>query len=391
MKQYVNFNFGVIAMRFFIWMTMLLVLFQGDLAYADSLSLREKIGQMLIFGFNGKVINAESPIVQAINNENIGGVVLFDYDYQTQKFDRNIESPAQVKKLNADLKNTAHQANVNKNRIDLPLIISVDYEGGQVTRLREEYGFPATISATKVGQQSLADAEQAAEIMAKTLEDASFNLDFAPVLDVLVDSENPIIGKKERSFSSTAENIADYATAFSKSLLNHGVQCAYKHFPGHGSSTSDSHLGFVDVTNTWTNKELIPFTSVLNQPSSCGMVMSAHLVNRQLDDSGLPATLSYKVLTGLLRQQLSFNGVIITDDMQMKAISDHYKLEDAVTLAINAGADMLIFGNQISEKSQDPKHVIDIIEAKIRSGEIDRSRIEDAYQHIFTFKQTLKD
>ena len=120
------------------------------------------------------------------------------------------------------------------------------------------------------------------------------------------------------------------------------------------------------------------------------MVMTAHIVNRQLDDSGLPATLSYKILTDILRKQLSFNGVIVTDDMQMKAISDHYKLEESVTLAINAGADMLIFGNQLSETPQNPKDVVDIIEAKVRSGEISQGRIEYAYQRIVALKRTIR-
>lgn len=143
-------------MRFCVYIAMLLSLFQGNVLYANQLSLREKIGQMLIFGFDGKVINNESPIVQAIKNENIGGVVLFDYDYQSQKFDRNIETPAQVKQLNEDLRNATYQANINKNRPNLPLLISVDYEGGLVARLREEYGFPATISAAEVSKKSMA-------------------------------------------------------------------------------------------------------------------------------------------------------------------------------------------------------------------------------------------
>ncbi len=163
----------------------------------------------------------------------------------------------------------------------------------------------------------------------------------------------------------------------------------YKHFPGHGSSTKDSHLGFVDVTDTWQSYELDPYQQLLNSNESCGVVMTAHIVNRQLDESGLPATLSHTILTHLLRNQLNFKGVIITDDMQMKAISDNYGLEQALVLAINAGADMLIFGNNLSVEPQDPEQLINIIEAKVLSGDISTERINDAYQHIRALKKSI--
>jgi beta-N-acetylhexosaminidase len=119
------------------------------------------------------------------------------------------------------------------------------------------------------------------------------------------------------------------------------------------------------------------------------MIMTAHIVNRHLDKSGLPATLSHKMLTGVLREQLQFEGLIITDDMQMKAISDYYGLEQAVTLAINAGADMFIFGNQLSEYSQDPEEIIDIIQKQVTAGLIPLEKIDAAYSRIMAFKQRM--
>lgn len=145
----------------------------------------------------------------------------------------------------------------------------------------------------------------------------------------------------------------------------------------------------MDVTDTWQAYELEPFQQLLSSSASCGMIMTAHLVNRKLDPSGLPATLSHKILTDLLRKQLHFKGVIITDDMQMKAISDNYGLEQALILAINAGADMLIFGNNLPAPSQDPTQVIDLIEAKVNSGEISQERINEAYKHIVVLKKSL--
>lgn len=353
-------------------------------------SLRDKIGQMLILGFDGKKIEATSPIVRAIDESNIGGVILFDYNYQTKKFDKNISSPEQVKLLNQRLQSTNSAANVKHNRKNLPLLISVDYEGGQVNRLKEEYGFPATVSAKTLEGMQPSEASKLTKTMAKTLHSAGFNLDFAPVLDVDINPNNPIIGKLERSFSDNPDVVAKYAHLFSQPLLAHHIQCAYKHFPGHGSSTADSHLGFVDVTDTWHEDELIPYQKSLAMPHHCGMIMTAHIVNRRLDALGLPATLSNTILTGILRNELKFDGVIVTDDMQMKAIAANYGLETALTMAINAGADMIIFGNQLVSKPQDPQEVINIIEKKVTAGEISIDRINEAYRHISHFKQQLR-
>ena len=378
-------------MYYFMVLTLLWGVLVSGLAEAQPVSLRDKIGQMLIIGFEGHHVDEHSTIVKAIRDDNIGGVVLFDYNPKTKRFDKNIESPLQVRQLNADLQEANHKAQLNHHRPLLPLFISVDYEGGEKgTRLNSNIGFPETVTAAIVGRTGDVAASRVAKTMATTLEDSGFNLNFAPVLDVNVNPDNPIIGKLGRSFSENPNEVVKYASIFSYQFLHHNVQCAYKHFPGHGSSTGDSHLGFVDVSDTWRLEELEPYEQLLGQDDACGMVMTAHLVNRQLDKSGLPATLSYKILTELLRHRLHFNGVIITDDMQMKAITDHYSLEKAVTLAVNAGVDMFIFGNQLSDIPQDPKKIIDLIEAKVKSGEISEQRINEAYQHIKAMKKTLQ-
>lgn len=367
-----------------------LSLFIVNTTAASDSRLREKIGQMLILGFEGKTLDAHSPILQAIDEENIGGVILFDYNEQTATFDKNIESPKQVQRLNQTLQAAAIKANRAHHRKPLPLLISVDYEGGEVNRLNAKYSFPAIPSAEAFAQLNDAKAHELAETMAVTLTKNGFNLDFAPLIDVKVNPDNPIIGKRHRSFSADPTVVAHYAGIVASHFRARGLQCAYKHFPGHGSSTADSHVEFVDVSQTWTNRELNPYQHLLNQPLSCGMIMTAHIVNRQLDDSGLPATLSHKVLTGLLRDTLKFDGVIVTDDMQMKAISNHYGLEKALTLAINAGADMVIFGNQLSAKPQKAKALVDLIEAKVKAGEISEKRIDEAYRHIVALKGSLK-
>ncbi|KTD59895.1 glycoside hydrolase family 3 protein [Legionella shakespearei] len=352
-------------------------------------SLRDKIGQMIILGFHGKVLDEHSSIADAIEQDNIGGVILFDYNQQSQTFDKNIESPEQVKKLNQQLQSWTQKANRLHHRANLPLLISVDYEGGQVNRLHPNYGFPVIPAPKMVGKMSLTDAQNVANLMTDALKSSGFNLDFFPSLDVDVNPDNPIIGRKERSFSSIPEQVGLYAQVFSNQFLAHNIQCSYKHFPGHGSSQDDSHLGFVDVTDTWSEQELIPFLQLLSQPQHCGMVMVAHIVNRKLDPTGVPASLSYTMISGLLRHDLKFDGVVITDDMQMKAIANYYGVDTAVTLAINAGVDMLIFGNQLVDKFQGSKELIDLIEQKVRSGEIPEQRIDEAYRHIVKMKQGI--
>jgi len=373
-----------------LWTMLISILLYGQ-TQAQSVSLRDKIGQMLIMGFDGSQVDKHSAIIKSIQKDNIGGVILFDYNQKTGRFDKNIDSPEQVRQLNSALQQANTLAEIKHNRPLLPLFIAVDYEGGERgTRLTPTKGFPATVSAANIGQMSVPQVRQIADAMAATLQDSGFNLNFAPVVDVNVNPNCPIIGKVGRSFSADPYEVANYASLYAQSYLAHKVQCAYKHFPGHGSATADSHLGFVDVSATWQPEEWVPYEQLLYSTQSCGMIMTAHLVNRQLDDSGLPATLSHTILTELLRNKLNFKGVIITDDMQMKAISEHYSLEQALTLAVNAGVDMLIFGNQLPNEPQDPTAIIDIIAANVRSGKISKQRINEAYQHIVTMKAALK-
>lgn len=362
------------------------ILFSSTI-FAAHISLRDKIGQMLIIGFKGDAVDHNSPIVKAMTEQNLGGVILYDRKLEG----KNILNPQQVQTLNTHLQKWNHEGHQRNDRPDLPLLIAVDYEGGKVNRLKESYGFPPTLSAATIGQMSLDQADQQAAMMANTLETAGFNLDFAPVVDININPDNPIIGQLERSFANNPGDVAKYAELFSQNFLARHIQCAYKHFPGHGSSSSDSHLGFVDVTNEWQADELEPYQQLLAGPNPCGMVMTAHVINRKLDDSDLPATLSHKILTELLREQMKFSGVIITDDMQMLAIRDHYGLKQAITLAINAGADMLMFANQLmpNEPDQYPQELIDLIENEVKLGHISETSIDASYQRIVQLKQSL--
>jgi len=356
---------------------------------AQEVSLKQKIGQMLIIGFKGMELKPDDAVTRAILAQQIGGVILFDWDYQTKTYHHNIQSPKQLSSLTQQLQAYANQAaNTHKNNLT-PLFISIDYEGGVVNRLKEHYGFPKTISAEEIGKGSKEQAYHYAQQMAETLKNNGINMNFAPLVDVNLNPTNPIIGGKQRSFSSDPKDVTNYAAIFSKAYDDQGILCAYKHFPGHGSSTGDTHAGFVDVTATWKEEELIPYDQLLRQPTHCPIIMTAHVVNYKLDEKGYPASISKAITTGLLREKLNFDGVVVTDDMQMKAIADHYGLKEAIKLAINAGVDILIFGNQLSLTWQDPQEIIDIIYQSVMDNEISERRIDEAYQRVMKLKGKL--
>jgi beta-N-acetylhexosaminidase len=335
---------------------------------------------MLMVGFEGSSLSDNDAIVSDIVNHSLGGVILFDYHFKLKKFDHNIKNPKQLAHLCAQLQGYAK---------DLPLFIGVDYEGGKVNRLKETYGFPPTQTAAALGVGSLEQTKECAIQMACALQRAGINLNFGPVLDLNVNPDNPIIGQLGRSFSSDVEKVVQYAGVFSEIYQEHGILFAYKHFPGHGSATADTHAGFVDISSSWIPSELIPFTALLKK-YDCPMVMVGHLVNRQLDPTAYPASLSSTMITGLLRKELGYDGVVVTDDMQMKAITDCYGLEEALILAINAGNDLLIFGNQLAE-GVPVKVIIDMIESAVHTRKIPLSCIDSAYERIVKLKKKLID
>jgi len=346
----------------------------------DYVALREKIGQMLLLGFDGLDLHDDHPMAKSIINNQVGGVILFDYDIKTKKFEKNIKNPEQLKKLTQQLQHYANNS----------LLIAVDYEGGAVNRLKSEYGFPETKSAASVAKLSLLEMKEYAERMAKTLVDAGINLNFAPILDVNLNHENPILGKLDRCFSDDPKKIIQCAEVFYQAFAAHNIISTYKHFPGHGSSVGDSHLSGVDVSDTWQEIELLPYQNLLKKSEKI-MVMTAHIIQRELDQAGYPASLSHAMIQSLLREKINFAGVVITDDLQMKAVSDHYNLADASRLAINAGADILLFCNQFTDTNILPEQIIELIYQDVIAGNISADRIEQSYQRISELKKNSKN
>jgi beta-N-acetylhexosaminidase len=343
-------------------------------------SLNDKIGQMVLVGFRGMKLDSGNPILVDIRERHIGGVILFDYDVPSLSPVRNIESPSQVKDLAAALKEASPS----------PLLIAVDQEGGKVSRLKEKIGFPATVSQQALGtKDDIKATRQSAEETAKTLAECGFNINFSPVVDLNINPENPVIGGRERSFSADPDIVTRHAVEVIKAHRTRGILTTLKHFPGHGSSTADSHLGFTDVTETWSRKELTPYARLIGE-GLCDSVMTAHIFNAALDPD-LPATLSAKVITGLLREGLAYNGPVISDDMQMKAISARYGFEEAILLAIGAGVDILTFANNSVFDPDVAASAIGIIRKAVRDGKVGEERIDRSYARIMRLKSRLAE
>lgn len=338
---------------------------------------------MLMMGFTGCEIDQHSPVVDWLKKDGLGGVLLFDYDITSHRYGKNLRDRDQIKRLTRQLNHYADSSALTNEKA--PLFIALDYEGGAVDRLAKVPGCHRTLPASEQALLSKDDFYKESYHMAETLKDLGFNLNFAPVLDLNLDNEQGIIGKLGRSFSSNPTQVAHAAKAFVHVFAQEGILCSYKHFPGHGSATGDTHLGFVDVTDHYQPKELEPYEILFKDQNIPVMVMTAHVINRQLDPSGLPATLSHDILTGLLREKMGYDGVIVSDDLQMQAISAHFSIEEALRMTINAGADMLIFGNQLGCHSA--TDVVDHIERLVYSGAIKSSRIDQAYLRILRLKQ----
>ena len=348
-------------------------------AAQQPVSLDVKIGQMLMVGFRGLTVGNDHPIIHDIRDRHLGGVVLFDYDVPSKTPVRNIASPEQVKTLVAGLLKAA----------SMPLLVAVDQEGGKIARLKEKFGFPPTVSHQYLGTRNdLALTHRQATVIAQMLRQLGINLNLAPVVDLNTNPGNPIIGKLERSFSGDPDIVARHALEFIKAHHEQGVLCTLKHFPGHGSSTADSHLGLVDVTNTWSRTELEPYTMLI-RAGAVDAIMTAHVYNAKLDPEN-PATLSKPTITGTLRKELNYDGVVLSDDMQMGVIAQHYGFETAVRATIEAGVDVLVVANNSVYEEDIAARTVTLIKRLVQAGNIPETRIDESYQRIQRLKQRLQ-
>ncbi|MGH1418760.1 MAG: glycoside hydrolase family 3 protein [Hyphomicrobiaceae bacterium] len=339
-------------------------------------TLDRMIGQMIMVGFHGTSTKSRdvARTVAAIRSGKVGGVVLLGY---------NLKSSSQLKDLTGDLKSAAAG--------HLPPFIGLDQEGGLVQRLGPKQGLRKYPSAARIAKTETPQQAQAVySNMAGDLARHGINLNFGPVVDLGVNKRNPVIYKPGRSYSALPKRVADYAGAFIDAHAKNGVLTAAKHFPGHGSSNSDSHKGFVDITKTWSEIELAPYRALASS-GKLDMVMVGHLFHERLAGTTgqrHPATLSDGIINGLLRKELGFNGVVITDDFYMAAISKHYKLEDSFVRAINAGNDIIMLTG-IAGRSANPARLHKILRSAVDAGRISHDRVRQSYDRIVRLKREL--
>jgi len=337
--------------------------------------IRERIGQMLMVGFRGTRADENSAIVRAIRDVHIGGIVLFDYDVPSRSFPRNIENPSQVKELITTLQQFSN----------IPLFVAVDAEGGMVNRLKPRYGFIEIPSAAEMGRGSLKRTTEIAGDLAGELRELGFTMNLAPVVDVNINTKSPVIGGLGRSFSENPDTVLAHARAFVAAYRQARIVPVLKHFPGHGSATEDSHKGFVDVTETYRDEELVPYRMLIRE-GLADAVMTAHIVNRTVDPE-YPATLSSKFLNDILRTELGFNGIIISDDIQMRAIADQYGVGEAAVRAIHAGIDLIAASNNLGAYDDNLASTLrDAIFQAVKKGDIPIKRIVESSNRITLLK-----
>lgn len=352
------------AVVFFLFLVSVQVLCAQD-------SLDIKIGQMILIGFPKAEIDKQ--VLKVIAQGKAGSIIFFEKNIPPKN------SYHGLKKMTWTYQKAA----------SIPLIVAIDQEGGRVNRLKEKYGLPRSLSAAQLGKMPLDSVRFYSETTATTLAGLGFNMNFAPVVDLAINPDNPIIAKVERSYSKNPDSVIIYAREFIKQHQKVGVLTSLKHFPGHGSSKDDTHQGLTDVTNTWSENELKPYKALITE-GYIESVMTSHIVNHKLDPSGNPGTLSAKMINGILRDKLNYNGVVFTDDMQMHAITKHYGLEEAIKLAILAGVDVLTFSNNISgsqDRTVDKVH--SIIRTFVENGTIPVERIDASFRRIMKLKSTM--
>ncbi len=339
----------------------------------DGMTINEKIGQMLMPDFrnwNGQNVTEMLPeIEQLVQEYHLGGVILFA---------ENVVTTEQTARLVADYQEASEKYG---------LLLTIDQEGGIVTRLQSGTHMPGNMALGAT--RSAETAENVGQVIGEELNALGINMNLAPVLDVNNNPDNPVIGV--RSFGESPELVAELGTAYIKGLQRTGVAATAKHFPGHGDTAVDSHLGLPEVPHDkerLLEVELYPFQKAMEEDIDA--VMTAHVTFPKIDDTkvisqkdgteiSLPATLSHKVLTGLMREEMEYDGVIITDALNMAAIAEHFGPVDAVIRSVKAGTDIILMPVGLEAVAEG------LLEA-VETGEITEERIEESVNRILTLK-----
>jgi len=346
--------------------------------------VRLRIADLLLVGFSGTEVAGNAEVRRLVCDVKVGGVLLFER-FAASGRPRNMVSPEQITTLTRDLQALAAGC------AGRPLFIATDAEGGRVMRLSPRLGYPPTLSAQEVGaRDDPAFTRAEAGRMGRMLREAGINWDLAPVVDVAVNPTNPAVVTNGRTYSADPERVIAHARAFVQGMHEAGVLTALKHFPGHGSSRQDSHLGFTEVTDTAVLRvELSPYRALIAD-GLADSVMTAHVFNRGLDPWD-PATLSRFTVRRVLRGWLHYDGVVVSDDLLMGAIAQHYGLDEASVLALNAGVDVLLVSQNTGRiDDRAAERVVAAVTRAIADGRLSESTVQAAVARVDALRVRLR-
>jgi beta-N-acetylhexosaminidase len=371
-KKMLRFRLRCLVIRV-VFVALVALMFGGP---AMAQSIEQMAGQMIVVGFKGDDVTDASvkALIAEVASGGIGGVMYLK---------TNVKSLDAVKAMNAAFRAASP---------DLPPFLTLDQEGGKVQRLTASVGFPEVPSAEAIAaKDDPAQAEAVYAKMAQGIKSEGFTVNFGPVADLRVNPDNTVIAKAGRSFGKSGKTVSAYDEAFITAHHDAGLLTALKHFPGHGSSTADSHAGFVDISKTWSPTELDPYKALFASGYD-DFVMVGHLYHDEYAGSGsvkLPASLSPDWIEGVLRGQLKFGGVVISDDLEMGAIRKQFDLHDTVVRAVNAGIDVLLFSNTAAYSPGMPDKVRGILVAEANADPAFKAKIEASYARIVAMKARI--
>lgn len=331
------------------------------------LTLREKIGQLIVTGFPSPAVTDE--FAKLVQECKIGNVILFSY---------NAESVAQLGRLCRELHSLI------ENHTGLPAFISIDQEGGRVTRLPEgATNVPGAMAVASTGRPEHAYA--VGRLTARELKAFGINFNLAPVLDINNNKLNPVINV--RSYGDTAETVEEYGLPMMKGLLDGGVLSAVKHFPGHGDTEVDSHLGLPSIDKTLEQLEqleLLPFIRAIREGAES--IMSAHILFPRIESRRLPATMSRTIMTGILKDRLGYKGLIVSDCLEMEAIKTYYGTAEGALGALKAGVHMVF----ISHTPALVREAVERIEQAVLDGELPEAAVNEAAEKVLHYKKKYR-
>jgi len=358
----------------------------GIITSGSDTLLSKEVGQMMVVGFAGTTITPDSPIVQEIKYYHIGGVIVFPTNADGSI--RNISSPAQLALITSQLQAYAKQYN------DYPLFIAANQEGGYINGLKPKTGFtmPLNNSQLQLGKSSTTDLayNQAIEF-GNLLSQYGVNMNMAPVSDLCLNPNSQVIARWERSFGTNPTKVTALLEAQLSAYNQTGTIAMMKHFPGLGSAQQNTDDdAFVNVTNVYQKQELYPYQAIIKSKYCPPVIMVSHEINTQFDPSGLPASLSYDMVNNLLRKQLGFKGVVMTDDMDAAAIQQCFTNKEAIYLAVTAGDNLIVYGGSLgTDPYNDANEEYSNLMSLAQTDANFAKNVDTSYQLISKLKNTM--